>query len=319
MARALQARVITPHIDAIIEGFYRLLVQQPGFLSIVPTDAMLAHLRETQRDYVLSLGIDFRSARYFEERLRIGVVHARVGVPLSLYQCAMRALQQLLFDHIDAGETPEQRSLLGAFILKITTLDMSLAIETYHGMHVSALEKSIVSLRDRSQLLQREAQVDVGTGLANRRHILETLEAAIELAHREHTPLCLIMADLDWFKQVNDNHGHLAGDQVLRAVADRIHGVIREFDKLGRYGGEEFLIVLPNKSHDVIEKIAGRILDAIKATPIECGVGVEVRVTISLGIACLRTDDTLSTLIARSDAALYEAKNTGRDRIVFSA
>ena len=318
-AHALQTRVIKPHIDAIIEGFYRLLVQQPGFLAVVATDAMLAHLRETQRQYVLSLGLDFDSATYFEERLRIGVVHARVGVPLSLYQCAMRALQQQFFDHIDRAEPPAQRELLGAFILKITTLDMSLAIETYHGIHISALEKSIVSLRDRSQLLQREAQIDVGTGLANRRHILETLEAAIELAHREHTPLCLIMADLDWFKRINDSHGHLAGDQVLRAVADRIHGVIREFDKLGRYGGEEFLIVLPNKPREVIEKIAQRILDAIKSTPIECAPGIDVRVTISLGIACLRAEDTLSTLIARSDAALYEAKNTGRDRIVFSA
>lgn len=317
-ARAFQARVIKPHLDAIIEGFYRLLVQQPGFLAVVGTDAMLAHLRETQRQYVLSLGLDFDSANYFEERLRIGIVHARVGVPLSLYQCAMRALQQQFFDHIDPAEPAAQRELLSAFILKITTLDMSLAIETYHGTHISALEKSIVSLRDRSQELQREAQIDAGTGLANRRHILETLETAIELAHREHTPLYLIMADLDWFKLINDSHGHLAGDKVLRAVADRIHGVIREFDKLGRYGGEEFLIVLANKQRDVIEKIAERILDAIKSTPIECGAGVEVHVTISLGIASLRPQDTVSSLIARSDAALYKAKNTGRDRIVFT-
>lgn len=319
IARTLQKRVVMPHIDAIIEGFYRLLLRQPGFLAIVSTDAMLAHLRETQRAYVLSLGVDCDSAGYFEERLRIGVVHARVGVPLSLYQCAMRALQQQLFDHIDHTETAEARDLLIAFILKITTLDLSLAIETYHGSHVSALEKSILSLQDRSQLLQREAQIDAGTGIANRRHILEMLESAIELAHREHTPLCLIMADIDWFKQINDSHGHLAGDKVLRAVADRIHGVIRELDKVGRYGGEEFLIILPNKQHEVVYLVAERILQAVKFAPISCGTDIEVHVTISLGVACLRAEDTLSTLIARSDAALYEAKNAGRDRIVFSA
>lgn len=93
LARLFQQRVVAPRIDVIIDGFYRLLMRQPGFLAVVNTEAMQAHLRETQRAYILSLGVNFDSAGYFEERLRIGVVHARVGVPLSLYQCAMRALQ----------------------------------------------------------------------------------------------------------------------------------------------------------------------------------------------------------------------------------
>lgn len=319
LARMFQQRVVAPHIDAIIDGFYRMLMRQPGFLAIVNTAAMLAHLRETQRAYVLSLGIDFASTAYFEERLRIGVVHARVGVPLSLYQCAMRALQQQFIDSIDTGETAEQRARFTAFILKITALDMSLAIETYHGVHISALEKSIVSLQDRSQALQREVEIDSGTGIANRRHILQVLETAIAHAQREQTPLGLIMADLDWFKRINDTHGHLAGDKVLRAVAERIHDVIREFDQVGRYGGEEFLIILPNKSHAVIKKIAERVHAAVKRTPIRCDDNLDLSVTVSLGVASMRAGDSLSSLIARSDAALYEAKNAGRDRIVFSA
>mgnify|MGYP002335932427 CR=1 FL=1 len=318
LARLFQQRVVAPRIDVIIDGFYRLLMRQPGFLAVVNTEAMQAHLRETQLAYILSLGVNFDSAGYFEERLRIGVVHARVGVPLSLYQCAMRALQQQLIDHIGADETAEQRARFTAFILKITALDMSLAIETYHGIHISTLEKSIVSLQDRSRVLQRETEIDSGTGLANRRHILEVLETAIAHAQREQTPLGLIMADLDWFKLINDTYGHLAGDKVLRTVAERIHGVIREFDQVGRYGGEEFLIILPNKPHAVIKKIAERILAAVKRTPIRCGDELDLYVTISLGGASLRAGDSLSSLIARPDAALYEAKNAGRDRIVFS-
>lgn len=317
LARMFQQRVVVPHIDAIIDGFYRMLMRQPGFLAVVNTAAMLAHLHETQRTYVLSLGIDFASTAYFEERLRIGVVHARVGVPLSLYQCAMRALQQQLIDHIGADGTAEQRARFTAFILKITALDMSLAIETYHGVHISALEKSIVSLQDRSRVLQRETEIDAGTGLANRRHLLEVLETAIAHAQREQTPLGLIMADLDWFKRINDSYGHLVGDEVLRTTAARIHSVVREFDSVGRFGGEEFLIILANKSRAAVQKIAERILHRIDSEPVHSGAS-EIPVTISLGVAFARSGDTPAALIARSDEALYEAKKSGRNRIVFA-
>lgn len=318
LARLIQHRVIVPHIDAIIDGFYHMLMQQPGFLAVVNNDALLTRLRGTQRAYVLSLGVGFASGAYFEERLRVGVVHARIGVPLSLYQCAMRALQQQLIDHIDTAESMAQRASFAAFILKITALDMSLAIETYHGIHISTLEESIVSLQDRSRILQRQTEIDSGTGLANRRHILEVLEAAIAHAQREQTPLCLIMADIDRFKRINDTYGHLAGDKVLRAVAESIHSVIREFDQVGRYGGEEFLIVLPNKSNEVIKKIAARILAAVRQTVIHWGKEPDIRVTISLGVASMHAGDSLTNLIARSDVALYEAKNAGRDCIIFN-
>lgn len=142
---------------------------------------MMVHLRQTQADYLLTLGVGFDTASYFEDRLRVGIVHARVGVPLSLYQCAYRALQQLLINHIPACAPDEYRAVT-AFILKITTLDMSLAIETYHTSQVQTLEKSIESLHDKSVLLQRQGEIDEGTGLANRKHILAVLQRSLSMA-----------------------------------------------------------------------------------------------------------------------------------------
>lgn len=316
-AQRLQDLVIKPNIEPILEGFYRLLLQQPKFLEIVEPGAMRVHLRHTQSDYLLTLGLDFDTAHYFEERLRIGVIHARVGVPLSLYQCAYRSLQQLLIEHVPTCTADEYRTLL-AFILKITTLDMSLAIETYHTTHVQSLEKSIESLHDRSIQLQRQSEIDEGTGLASRKHILAGLQRSISMAQREQTLLCLIMADLDWFKRINDSYGHLVGDEVLRDVAARIHSVVREFDSVGRYGGEEFMIILANKPESVVRRIAERILHRIEAEPVHYGI-LELPVTISLGVAYARPNDTLTALIARSDEALYQAKNAGRNRIMFAS
>lgn len=317
MAQRLQDVVIKPNIEPIIEGFYELLLRQPKFLEIVSSDEMRAHLRTTQSDYLLTLGLNFDSPAYFEERLRIGVIHARVGVPLSLYQCAYRALQQLLIDHTHSCAPDEYHALVG-FILKITTLDMSLAIETYHTTQVRALEESVQSLHDRSVVLQRQAEIDEGTGLANRKYILEVSQRALSMAQRERTSLCLIIADLDWFKRVNDNYGHLVGDQVLRDIAARIHSVIREFDSVGRYGGEEFLIVMANKTEPAVRKIAERILRRVEDEPVHYG-AFEIPVTISLGVAFARSGDTLTALIERSDKALYKAKNAGRNQIVFAS
>ena len=316
MARRLQHAVIVPNVTRIVDQFYGLLLNQPEFVRIVEPGAMMAHLRETQTNYLLTLGLDFDGVDYFADRLRVGVVHARVGVPLSLYQCAYRALQQLLIEHISLGDYDAYRALV-SFILKITTLDMSLAIETYYAARVHTLERSIASLHNKSNLLERQAEIDEGTRLANRKHILAVLQHSLSRAQQEQTPLCLMMADVDWFKRINDSFGHLVGDEVLRTVAARIHAVVREFDAVGRYGGEEFIIILANKTEPVVRSVAERILHSIQAEPVHYNV-FEIPVTISIGIAFARPGDTLTSLIARSDAALYEAKNAGRNRIFFS-
>lgn len=315
----LQTEIIKPQLHAIIDGFYTMLLKQQEIHVFLQKGFEVAHLKKAQEDYLLSLGIQFNSAAYFEERLRIGVVHARVGVPLNLYQCAYRKLQQLLIDHIPhpirAGQNGYQALL--AFILKITTLDMSLAIETYHRSQVHVLETSLETLQDEATQLQHQTEIDELTGLANRKHILAILEKALLDSQRQHSALWVMMMDLDWFKKVNDTYGHLVGDKVLREVAARIQSALRDSDSVGRYGGEEFLVVLRNQPLATAQQIAERIREQITTRPIHTS-NLEIPMTISVGLTCARRQDDVSSLIARADLALYKAKNAGRNQVTLS-
>jgi diguanylate cyclase (GGDEF)-like protein len=167
--------------------------------------------------------------------------------------------------------------------------------------------------------LEAMAITDPLTGLVNRRHVMEQAidECARFARQREKgiptAPVGFIMADIDHFKSVNDTFGHLAGDEVLRGVASRIRSATRRYDIVGRYGGEEFLAVLPHTDVDETRAVAERLWQLVREAPID-GHGVTVNVTISVGYtsAC---DDDVNAAIHRADEALYRAKREGRDRI----
>lgn len=157
------------------------------------------------------------------------------------------------------------------------------------------------------------------TGLANRRHILEKLDEAIAFARRQKTPLSLALADLDFFKHINDSLGHEEGDRFLCEATRAMQGVLREEDLLGRYGGEEFLTLLPGSDGPGAEAAAERMRAAVETLPVIEGDRIfpSGRPTVSIGLAAL--DDSVrdsSELIRRADAALYRAKAAGRNRVV---
>ncbi len=161
--------------------------------------------------------------------------------------------------------------------------------------------------------LQRLALTDALTGLPNRRAIMTRLEAAVASAVLKGTPLAILLCDIDHFKKINDSFGHLAGDAVLAAFGVRLGGAIRADEAAGRYGGEEFLIILPWDTDTV-----GRRVEAIRAAITDAPYRFEDAgrpVTSSGGIAALRSGDTAVTLVARADVALYRAKDNGRNRI----
>jgi diguanylate cyclase (GGDEF)-like protein len=156
------------------------------------------------------------------------------------------------------------------------------------------------------------------TRLNNKRYGLIRLDEAIYAAKRYQSPLGLSMCDIDYFKQVNDHHGHPAGDTVLREIGRRISCCVRKSDIAVRYGGEEFMLILPGAGPDSLSAIGEKIRQAVATSPIDLGVGgVSLPLTISVGIAAFHTDrDSGEALIARADAALYRAKETGRNRVV---
>ncbi len=164
--------------------------------------------------------------------------------------------------------------------------------------------------------VQRLATLDGLTNTFNRRHFMELAQTQLEAARRFSLPLSALMIDVDHFKSVNDRYGHAIGDRVLRGVADRCRSALRSIDVLGRYGGEEFVILLPGTPRGSASTIlAERIRRAVAEEPIHTDAG-PVHVTVSLGVAESTADtQDLAALLKRADAALYEAKQTGRNRV----
>ncbi|MGN6513601.1 MAG: diguanylate cyclase [Lysobacteraceae bacterium] len=165
---------------------------------------------------------------------------------------------------------------------------------------------------------RRDASRDPLTGLANRRMAEERLAADLAHALRHGEPLSVAMLDLDHFKRVNDSHGHATGDLVLAAVARVLHDELRGADLGVRYGGEEFLAILPGTDAGQALQVAERIRARVAQLAVEAPRG-PVRVTASLGVATLWPGESREALLARADAALYRAKAEGRDRCVADA
>jgi len=178
------------------------------------------------------------------------------------------------------------------------------------------LEAEKKALADARRELQARATYDSLTGLLNRGSVLERLEHEVSRATRDNMPLGVIIADLDYFKRINDTYGHLAGDEVIRETANRIRGALRSYDLAGRYGGEEFLIVLPGWDAALAPERLVELLEAIRSRPFEVS-GQQMRLTWSLGAAtfhpAINAADVLEMLRC-ADAELYVAKQAGRDR-----
>ena len=173
-------------------------------------------------------------------------------------------------------------------------------------------------LRDNVQMSIEMAITDALTGLFNRRYMESHVATLVEQAAARSKPLTVMVLDIDYFKSINDTHGHDAGDDVLRDFALRIKRSIRGIDLACRYGGEEFVLVMPETDMAVAAMVAERLRRRIAAEPFSIQKGAKsVPVTISIGIAGLRDkDDTAASVLKRADQALYRAKRDGRNRVV---
>jgi diguanylate cyclase (GGDEF)-like protein len=172
-------------------------------------------------------------------------------------------------------------------------------------------------LQEMNSLLQQQAYTDQLTGCFNRRRWLELGALAVERANRYGGSLSLLMLDLDHFKAVNDRFGHPAGDEVLRDFTHMLLQMVRKFDIVGRMGGEEFSILLPETPLDKAQVLAERIRASMQKMRFRfCG--QEVTVTVSLGVAQYKRNETFSVYLQRADVALYKAKHKGRNQVCCS-
>ena len=185
--------------------------------------------------------------------------------------------------------------------------DVSMALTL--GMTGSLLIENLL-LRRRRQRAQKFALTDSLTRLVNRRMGLVTLDQELARCARSEQSMTVLMCDLDHFKQLNDSHGHLQGDLALRATAEVLRQTLRRSDTICRYGGEEFLVVLPDTTADEATVLATRLFTAVQTRGEELGLPV----TISIGLTNYRTGDSVESILQRADHALYASKDYGRNR-----
>lgn len=200
---------------------------------------------------------------------------------------------------------------------------------SFMGGYVSRLRSN---LRQALTRIEELAHRDALTGTRNRRSITGSLEQALEQAAGSGAPLSACILDLDHFKRVNDRHGHLVGDEVLRQFVSRVESRLRSADflhvdqprardgegPLGRFGGEEFLVILPGTDLEGARRAAERIREAVAATPFDTEAG-PVPITVSIGVTAHRAGDSMDELLSRADQALYQSKQDGRNRVTVIA
>jgi diguanylate cyclase (GGDEF)-like protein len=223
------------------------------------------------------------------------------AAPLGVDGASVLAIEPV--SAVEAQGVSYRRRLLIAAVL---TLALAAGLATRLGRPLARMFGELTDQAERDSL----------TGLANRRVLDERLEEELDRSRRYGTHLALILVDIDNFKSVNDRHGHQCGDDVLRAVAPVLAGSLRELDLAGRFGGEEFAIVLPGTSVTSARRIAEQIRRALVKVTVLAPGGETICVTASFGAAEFPANGSVASLVAAADRALYRAKRDGKDRVV---
>ncbi|WP_410499577.1 protoglobin domain-containing protein [Chitinibacter sp. S2-10] len=302
-------------IDHLVDQFYELQTSVPEIALLIGDADTLGRLRMAQRKYVLDLFSGVYDLEYVNNRLRIGLVHKRIGVEPKLYLAAINTLKQLLHGLIQ--NTIQDEAVCKATILaleKLFMFDIALVFDTYIRSLVSEIESSRnkseqyarsleEKVRTRTRDLENASRTDPLTELFNVRDLIETLTRAIRQAERRGESVALAYIDINDFKMINDTHGHLRGDEILRFVASCLRRISRIEDSCFRYGGDEFCVILPNCDQAHAEEIfMGRLFEEMYTR----------EACVSLSIGCASTGPEIycspEELIHRADAQMYKMK-----------
>ena len=194
--------------------------------------------------------------------------------------------------------------------------ELSALASTVNAM-LTAIQKAKFELLQAQESLRFHAEHDSLTGVLNRRAIRDVLRRELARCRRENQSLGVMLADVDHFKRINDRYGHGAGDAALLTVVQRISSMLRPYDLIGRYGGEEFLVIAPGCDLALTQKLAERIRDAVSGEGVDLG-NDNVTLTVSVGLTLGTADSDPEFLVAVADAAMYQAKRNGRNRVEIS-
>lgn len=294
--------IVDDHEDNVELLRARLEARGYGTIAAADGEQALRLVEETHPDLVL-LDVMMPKVGGIEVARRIRANKALPFIPIIM-QTALDSTEQTV-EGLDAGADDYITKPINFAVLEARVRTQ---------LRVKALVEQVQRQADE---LLRVSRTDALTELDNRRYLEERLEEAFEYARRLSEPFALVMCDLDKFKSVNDTYGHQAGDVVLQQFADVLRGQVREIDRIGRYGGEEFIILLPGTTLDAAAHFAERVRQAVEAHTFTFPDGT-LRRTLSAGVAAwphprLGTSDAL---VKAADDAMYVAKETGRNRVI---
>lgn len=182
------------------------------------------------------------------------------------------------------------------------------------GIEIFTENSNALQVLKELETVKKEAYLDVLTGIGNRRYGEMTLDTRIYEWHVHEMPFGIIFLDIDHFKDFNDRYGHKTGDEVLAMVAKTVTGLLRRFDTVARWGGEEFVVILGNVTEEVLHEVAERIRTMVKRSFLMAGTD-KLTVTVSLGATLAHLDDTPMAIVSRADALMYASKTAGRNRV----
>jgi diguanylate cyclase (GGDEF)-like protein len=265
--------------------------------------------QETNRTHTLAQRdprLDRAMSRRVEGSYRaqsVGYTFADANVPGTPWHLVLTVPSNQLFASTDGAARLLPWLILGCLSLVIAVAEF-LAVRMFEGRR---------RLASANEQLVKIARTDPLTGLSNRRHLTEELETLLANVTRHRFALSVLMIDVDYFKQLNDRFGHVAGDHALRQISQRLNAALREGDLLARWGGEEFLAVLPYSNLEQGLEVARRLCRLVAAEPIKIATtGELVIVQVSVGVAAA-AQDSLDALVHRADLGLYQAKESGRN------
>lgn len=311
--------VIEPRIDALVTSFYKMQTSVPEIALLIGDADTLGRLSNAQRKYVLDLFSGMYDLEYVNNRLRIGLVHKRIGVEPKLYLSAINTLKNLLMEVIfDAIPEKLERQTMITALDKLLLFDITLVFETYIRSLVSEIEISKEKseryafelerkVRERTQQLEEMTRTDPLTGLLSVRYLNESLTRTLRVAHRRAEFVSVVYLDVNDFKEINDTQGHQYGDEILCAVGASIKQVSRVEDSCFRYGGDEFCVILPNCREDKARELyIGRLNSEISQRV--------KNVSLSIGIVEADPNDFVESneLIRIADERMYLAKKANK-------
>jgi diguanylate cyclase len=306
--------LVEDSIDMIVDEFYEKQTDIEEISLLIGDADTLVRLRNAQRKYVIDLFSGSYDSEYVNNRLRIGMVHKRIGVDPKLYLSAIKTLKELIVNVLKRHiKNSDDLDTVLATLDNLFYFDTTLVFDTYIDCLVGEIEsakrkteayaKSLEEkVAERTQQLEKQARLDPLTGVYNQRAMQDVLRRELSIAKRRDSNLSLIYFDIDNFKQVNDTQGHIKGDEVLKFIGQILLSSVREVDVACRYGGDEFCIILPECNLENSTEICKKIMTKFAARYPDF--------SLSMGVSTIEHGEDIDadTLIKMADDKMYLAK-----------